>query len=224
MPFRLRRSLALAAVVGATVFATTACDSGADAPAAAVQSGDAGSPAAGSPAIGSSAVSAPAAGTPSASDAGQAPASPGAGKGGDSGEEAGDACTTDKVQLEFADAGGTRPAVLLKATNISDTACTAYGFPSVGHPGAQAPVAAAPRTDAHATVDLDPGETAYAALLLPEKGAHPRQAASFTLGLRGKDGDPLDATATLKAPGEGLTVNDASRVTAWQADQEDALG
>ncbi|MFD9813103.1 DUF4232 domain-containing protein [Streptomyces sp. NPDC059080] len=223
MPFRLRRSLALAAVVGATVFATTACDSGADDPAAAVQRSDAGSPAAGSPAVSSSAVSSSAAGAPSASEDGQAPASPDAGGDGDSGEEAGDACTTDKVQLEFADAGGTRPAVLLKVTNISDATCTAYGFPSVGTPGAQAPVAAAPRTDARATVGLDPGETAYAALLLPEKGAHPRHATSFTLGLRGKDGDPFDATAALKAPGEGLTVNDSSRVTAWQADQEDAL-
>ncbi|MEU3711958.1 DUF4232 domain-containing protein [Streptomyces catenulae] len=214
MPFRLRRSFALVAVVGATVFATTACD--ADGDATAVQSGDAGSPTAGSPA-GSPA------GTPSASDDGQATSS-GAGQGGESGKEVGDACTTEKVQVEFADAGGTRPAVLLKATNISDTACTAYGLPVVGHPAAKTPLTTAPGTDAHATVALDPGETAYAALLLPEKGAHPHTTTSFTLGLRDKDGDPLDGTATLKAPGEGLTVNDASRVTAWQANQEDALG
>ncbi|GAA3189455.1 MULTISPECIES: DUF4232 domain-containing protein [Streptomyces] len=212
MPFRLRRSFALAAVVGATVFATTACDADGDASATAVQSSGSGSPAVGSPS-----------GTPSASDDGQAPASSGADKGGDPGKEAGDACTTDKVQVEFADAGGTHPAVLLKATNISDTACTAYGLPTVGHPAAKKPVAAAAGADTHATVALDPGETAYAALLLPEKGAHPHTTTSFTLGLRGKDGAPLDGTATLKTPGEGLTVNDASHVTAWQADQEDAL-
>jgi hypothetical protein len=58
MPFRLRRSFALAAVVGATVFATTACDADGDAPADAVQSGDAGSPAAGTPAAGTPSASA----------------------------------------------------------------------------------------------------------------------------------------------------------------------
>ncbi|MFF9480543.1 DUF4232 domain-containing protein [Streptomyces sp. NPDC014733] len=213
MPFRLRRSFVLAAVVGATVCATTACDADGDAPDTAAVRSVAGSPA-----------DSAAAGTPSPSDGGQAPASSGAGQGGESGKEVGDACTTDKVQVEFADAGGTHPAVLIKATNISDTACTAYGLPVIGHPAARTPVTTAPGTDAHATVALDPGETAYAALLLPEKGAHPDTTTSFTLGLRDKDGDPLDGTAALKAPGEGLTVNDASRVTAWQADQEDALG
>ncbi|WP_399088220.1 DUF4232 domain-containing protein [Streptomyces sp. BBFR2] len=218
MPFRLRRSFALAAVVGATVFATTACDADGGAPAA--PSGAAGSPA-GTPAV-TPAVTPT--GSPSASGDGRANTSPGAG-GRDGAEEAvGDACTSDKVELEFADAGGTRPAVLLKATNISDAACTAYGIPAVGHPGAQAPVAAAPHADARAAVALEPGETAYAALLLPERGGHPHHATSFTLGLRGQDGEPLTARATLKAPVEGLTVNDASRVTAWQAVQEDALG
>lgn len=214
MPFRLRRSLVLAAVVGATVCATTACDADGEAPAA---PGTAAGTPAGTP------VTTPA-GSPSASGAGRANTSPGAG-GRDGTEEAvGDACTSDKVELEFADAGGTRPAVLLKATNISEAACTAYGIPAVGHPGAQAPVAAAPHADARAAVALDPGETAYAALFLPERGGHPHRATSFTLGLRGQDGAPLTTRATLKAPVEGLTVNDASRVTAWQAVQEDALG
>ncbi|MFI7101959.1 DUF4232 domain-containing protein [Streptomyces sp. NPDC050161] len=227
---QIRRTLALAAVAGATVFATAAC-------------GPDGTDAA-SPSAGKSADSSASKGSDSTGDGSGNPGAPskedGAGtsggsggstggsggtSGGSGGSKAGDAtCSTDGMKIEVVPTGGTLPAVLLKATNTAGGSCNLYGFPTVGYPGAQAAVGAAEASKPQAVVTLEPGKSAYAAIGLPQDGKNLHREKSLTVGLRGKDMGPIDGQATVNAPGgAGLGISDDSTVTYWQADQAAAL-
>ncbi|MCB5910987.1 DUF4232 domain-containing protein [Streptomyces pinistramenti] len=218
---QIRRTLAFAAVAGATVFATAAC--GPDDTAASSGAGKSADSSAskGSDATGgdSGKTDAPAKKAESGTTGGN-----GGTSGGQGGSKAADAtCSTDGTKIELVSAGGTLPAVVLKATNTAGNSCTIYGFPTLGYSGAQAAIGANEASKPQAAVTLDPGKSAYAALVLPKDGKNKHRETSLTVGLRGKDMGPVNGQATVKAPGVGLAISDATTVSYWQADQAAAL-
>ncbi len=163
------------------------------------------------------------------SDSGSAgPGSADAGTGTRSGTGApkadGSTCTAGKVSVKLRRTGGSAPAVLLKATNTGSTRCDLYGYPLVGFPDAQAPVAIGGGKP-QSVVSLKPGGSAYASLSLAEgDGAEVHREKQLTVELADRESRGTGATARVDAPsGAGLALSDESTVSYWNATAEDAM-
>ncbi|WP_431984466.1 DUF4232 domain-containing protein [Streptomyces qinglanensis] len=134
------------------------------------------------------------------------------------------ACTVGKVSVNLQRTGGTAAVVLLKATNNGSTRCDLYGYPFVGYPGAQAPIAVGGGKP-QAVVSLEPGESGYAALGL-EKGDGPgtHREKQITVELADRSLHGTGSTAKVSAPGgAGLALGDSSTVSYWNTTPELAL-
>ncbi|MGK4904516.1 DUF4232 domain-containing protein [Streptomyces sp. PHES57] len=168
------------------------------------------------------------AGTSDSGSAGPGSADAGTGTRSGSGSGApkadGSTCTTGKVSVKLRRTGGSAPAVLLKATNTGSTRCDLYGYPLVGFPDAQAPVAIGGGKP-QSVVSLKPGGSAYASLSLAEgDGAEVHREKQLTVELADRELRGTGATARVDAPsGAGLALSDESTVSYWNATAEDAM-
>ncbi|MBO8201172.1 DUF4232 domain-containing protein [Streptomyces smyrnaeus] len=133
------------------------------------------------------------------------------------------ACTVGKVSVGLKETGGSAPVILLKATNNGSTRCDLYGYPFVGYPDAQAPIAVGGGKP-QAVVSLEPGESAYASLGLEKgDGGNMHREKHLTVQLANRDQHGTGATATLTAPGAGLAISDNSTVSYWNTTPESAM-
>ncbi|WP_436978880.1 DUF4232 domain-containing protein [Streptomyces sp. enrichment culture] len=230
----------LAAVAAAAALALSACEGsvgGDDGTAGSAPAGgaskDAGTKGAGTKDAGTKGAGTKDAGTKDAgtSDSGSAgPGSADAGTGTRSGSGTGapkadgSTCTVGKVSVKLRRTGGSAPAVLLKATNTGSTRCDLYGYPLVGFPDAQAPVAIGGGKP-QSVVSLKPGGSAYASLSLAEgDGAEVHREKQLTVELADRELRGTGATARVDAPsGAGLALSDESTVSYWNATAEDAM-
>ncbi|MDI6407544.1 DUF4232 domain-containing protein [Streptomyces albus] len=160
---------------------------------------------------------------PGSADAGTGTRS-GSGSGSGAPKADGSTCTTGKVSVKLRRTGGSAPAVLLKATNTGSTRCDLYGYPLVGFPDAQAPVAIGGGKP-QSVVSLKPGGSAYASLSLAEgDGAEVHREKQLTVELADRELRGTGATARVDAPsGAGLALSDESTVSYWNATAEDAM-
>ncbi|MEU3189106.1 DUF4232 domain-containing protein [Streptomyces sp. NPDC006992] len=133
-------------------------------------------------------------------------------------------CTVGKVSVGLQRAGGSAPVVLLKATNNGSTRCDLYGYPFVGYPGAQAPIAVGGGKP-QAVVSLEPGESGYAALGLEKgDGAGTHREKQITVELADRSLHGTGSTAKVSAPeGAGLALGESSTVSYWNTTPELAL-
>ncbi|MFE0895179.1 DUF4232 domain-containing protein [Streptomyces smyrnaeus] len=132
-------------------------------------------------------------------------------------------CTVGKVSVGLKETGGSAPVILLKATNNGSTRCDLYGYPFVGYPDAQAPIAVGGGKP-QAVVSLEPGESAYASLGLEKgDGGNMHREKHLTVQLANRDQHGTGATATLTAPGAGLAISDNSTVSYWNTTPESAM-
>ncbi|KPC93777.1 hypothetical protein ADL27_18515 [Streptomyces sp. NRRL F-6602] len=220
----------LAAVAAAAALALSACEGsvgGDDGTAGSAPAGGA-SKDAGTKDAGTKDAGTKDAGTSDSGSAGPGSADAGTGTGTRSGSGApeadGSTCTTGKVSVKLRRTGGSAPAVLLKATNTGSTRCDLYGYPLVGFPDAQAPVAIGGGKPQF-VVSLKPGGSAYASLSLAEgDGAEVHQEKQLTVELADRELRGTGATARVDAPsGAGLALSDESTVSYWNATAEDAM-
>ncbi|MFE2322806.1 DUF4232 domain-containing protein [Streptomyces sp. NPDC059385] len=213
------RKAAAAAVLGALLLASTACE-----PSRADAAG--GSKTSEQP----SATSSPTAGETASAKPGEASAKPGAGSakpGGASGNAGGAAGKGDGAavaacavsDLAFSatsedEKGKPVRHLLLTVTNTGNKKCDLYEYPYLKFPGARAPIAVIKDSkDAPAT--LAPGEKAYAALLA--NGGHMDTYDTDTIPLAlqspnpgGKPGESV----SVALPGQ-VSFDDGARVTYW---------
>ncbi|MET9859781.1 DUF4232 domain-containing protein [Streptomyces smyrnaeus] len=132
-------------------------------------------------------------------------------------------CTVGKVSVGLKETGGSAPVILLKATNNGSTRCDLYGYPFVGYPGAQAPIAVGGGKP-QAVVSLEPGKSAYASLGLEKgDGGNMHRDKHLTVQLANRSMHGTGATATLTAPGAGLAISDNSTVSYWNTTPEPAM-
>ncbi|MET9861061.1 DUF4232 domain-containing protein [Streptomyces smyrnaeus] len=133
------------------------------------------------------------------------------------------ACTVGKVSVGLKETGGSAPVILLKATNNGSTRCDLYGYPFVGYPDAQAPIAVGGGKP-QAVVSLEPGKSAYASLGLEKgDGGNMHREKHLTVQLANRSMHGTGATATLTAPGAGLAISDNSTVSYWNTTPEPAM-
>ncbi|WP_055500843.1 DUF4232 domain-containing protein [Streptomyces albus] len=160
---------------------------------------------------------------PGSADAGTGTRS-GSGSGSGAPKADGSTCTVGKVSVKLRRTGGSAPAVLLKATNTGSTRCDLYGYPLVGFPDAQAPVAIGGGKP-QSVVSLKPGGSAYASLSLAEgDGAEVHREKQLTVELADRELRGTGATARVDAPsGAGLALSDESTVSYWNTTAEDAM-
>ncbi|MDJ1131817.1 DUF4232 domain-containing protein [Streptomyces iconiensis] len=132
-------------------------------------------------------------------------------------------CTVATTTVRFQQTGGSMPVILLKATNSGSTRCDLYGYPFVGYPNAQSPIAVGGGKP-QSVVSLEPGKSAYASLGLEEgNGADMHREKKLTVELANRNQQGTGATATLTAPGAGLALGDESTVSYWNTTPELAM-
>ncbi|GAA2604942.1 DUF4232 domain-containing protein [Streptomyces axinellae] len=129
---------------------------------------------------------------------------------------------TTKVRLQ--QTGGTAPVILLKATNQGSTRCDLYGYPVLGYPDAQAPIAVGGNKP-QAVVSVQPGKSAYAALTLETgTGENMHREKQLTIELADRNGRGTGSPTYLTAPGEGLALSsENSKVSYWNTTPEQAM-
>ncbi|MBQ0863056.1 DUF4232 domain-containing protein [Streptomyces sp. RK75] len=134
------------------------------------------------------------------------------------------ACAVGKVSVGLKETGGSAPVILLKATNNGSTRCDLYGYPFVGYPDAQAPIAVGGGKP-QAVVSLEPGESAYASLGLEKgDGGNMHREKHLTVELADRNQHGTGATAKVSAPdGAGLALSDNSTVSYWNTTPESAM-
>ncbi|GAA2615366.1 DUF4232 domain-containing protein [Streptomyces axinellae] len=133
------------------------------------------------------------------------------------------ACDVGTVQVRLKRTGGTAPVVLLKATNQGDSRCDLYGYPFVGYPNAQSPIAVG-GGQPQSVVSLEPGTSAYASLSLEDGDANNmHREKELTVELANRKLQGTGSTATLTAPGAGLALSDNSTVSYWNTTPELAM-
>ncbi|MFI0861269.1 DUF4232 domain-containing protein [Streptomyces smyrnaeus] len=134
------------------------------------------------------------------------------------------ACAVGKVSVGLKETGGSAPVILLKATNNGSTRCDLYGYPFVGYPDAQAPIAVGGGKP-QAVVSLEPGESAYASLGLEKgDGGNMHREKHLTVELADRNQHGTGATAKVSAPdGAGLALSDNSTVSYWNTTPKSAM-
>lgn len=132
-------------------------------------------------------------------------------------------CTVATSTVRLQQTGGSAPVILLKTTNRGDDRCDLYGYPFVGYPDAQSPIAVG-GGQPQAVVSLEPGKSAYAALSLEKgNGNNMHREKKLTVEMADRNQHGTGATATLNAPGAGLALSDNSTVSYWNTTIEGAL-
>ncbi|WP_330261202.1 DUF4232 domain-containing protein [Streptomyces sp. NBC_00539] len=214
------RKAAAAAVLGALLLASTACEpSGADV------SGD--SKSSEQPSAGN----APKTGETASAKPGEAQAKPGesqAKPGGGSGSAGGEtskpsapaaivACAVTDLAFSATnedEKGKPVRHLLLTVTNTGNKKCNLYAYPYLKFPYARAPIAVIEDSkDAPAT--LAPGEKAYAALLASGGHMDTYDTNTIPLGLRGPNpGSKPSEPVNVSLPGQ-VSFDDGARVTYW---------
>ncbi|MFJ8209057.1 DUF4232 domain-containing protein [Streptomyces sp. NPDC096033] len=210
------RKAAAAAVLGALLLASTACEpGGADAPGksqTSAQPSGTSSPKAGE----TGETASPKPGEASAKPSGGS-AKPTAGSASSPAPEAVGACAVGDLGFSAANEDEEGKAVrhlLLTVTNNGNRKCSLYEYPYLKFPYARAPIAVIKDSkDAPAT--LAPGESAYAALLASGGRMDTYDTNTLPLSLQGpgpggKPGGPVD----VGLPGQ-VSFDDGARVTYW---------
>lgn len=132
-------------------------------------------------------------------------------------------CTAATNTIRFQRTGGSAPVILIKATNQDSERCDLYGYPFVGYPDAQAPIAVGGGKP-QAVVSLEPGESAYASLSLETgQGNNLHRETDLTVELANRKQQGTGSNASLTAPGEGLALSDTSTVSYWNTTPELAM-
>ncbi|QHF97879.1 hypothetical protein DEH18_33105 [Streptomyces sp. NHF165] len=230
---RTVRTAGLVAVAAAAAFSLTACqddgtgaDDAAGSPSASASSQDTGGSTSGQDDSGT--------GGSSGSDTGSGGDRTTSGSGNDGGSTAGSGggdgdvqrkpCDVRTTTVRFQQTGGSAPVILLKATNTGGDRCDLYGYPFVGYPDAQAPIEAG-GGQPQSVVSLAPGKSAYSALSLePGNNANMHREKKLTVELATRDQHGTGHTATLTAPGAGLSLSgESSRVSYWNTTPELAM-
>ncbi|MEV0847542.1 DUF4232 domain-containing protein [Streptomyces sp. NPDC049954] len=114
--------------------------------------------------------------------------------------------------------------LLLTLTNESGKRCYAYGAPYLGFDGDQSTAQWIEDSRPQAVVTLEPGEHAYASVLLSGDGDHGRQAKEMKLSMSGRAmAGSVGGLATTPVPGGSVHVDDDLAVSFWQTDAASAL-
>ncbi|GAA2016912.1 hypothetical protein GCM10009839_10820 [Catenulispora yoronensis] len=118
--------------------------------------------------------------------------------------------------------------VLITATNTSKSHCRLNGYPFLKYdPDQQAPVAAADATKPATTIDLAPGDSAYAGVLTSSadgSGKNGKDRPTIDLQLASVAGGGLPGSPSKLAMPKGAQyVDDSAMVTYWVTDLQAAL-
>ncbi|MFE9253284.1 DUF4232 domain-containing protein [Streptomyces sp. NPDC007088] len=114
--------------------------------------------------------------------------------------------------------------LLLTLTNESGKRCYAYGAPYLGFDGDQSSAPWIEDSRPQAVVTLEPGEHAYASVLLSGDGDHGRKAKEMKLAMSGRAmAGSVGGLATTPVPGGSVYVDDDLAVSFWQTDAATAL-
>ncbi|GAA2708437.1 MULTISPECIES: DUF4232 domain-containing protein [Streptomyces] len=141
--------------------------------------------------------------------------------------EKGDACGPGTVKVEVKAVSSPAHHVVLVATNTSDAACVAYGFPFLRFDQDQATVGVEEKSRTQGRLTLAPGKSAYAGVLASAadgSGGSGHDAEQISVGFQTPAGEPLSSEpAHPDLPGGTLRVDDTARTTYWQPDEASAL-
>ncbi|MEV4742201.1 DUF4232 domain-containing protein [Streptomyces sp. NPDC049555] len=141
--------------------------------------------------------------------------------------EKGDACGPGAVRIEVKAVSSPAHHVVLVATNTSDAACVAYGFPFLRFDQDQATVGVEEKSRTQGRLTLAPGKSAYAGVLASAadgSGGNGHDAEQISVSFQTPAGEPLSSEpAHPDLPGGTLRVDDTARTTYWQPDEASAL-
>ncbi|MFG2195063.1 DUF4232 domain-containing protein [Streptomyces sp. NPDC048639] len=136
-------------------------------------------------------------------------------------------CSPETIQVEAEAVKSPINHMVLVATNNSDSACNLHYYPFVGEEGAQSTLQPVEESKPQAVATLDPGQSAYAGVLLSAadgSGGEGRETENFTVGLADSEGSPTsDSPMIVEAPGGKAHVDDSAKVTYWLTDMKDAI-
>ncbi|EFL01806.1 MULTISPECIES: DUF4232 domain-containing protein [unclassified Streptomyces] len=134
------------------------------------------------------------------------------------------ACTASNSKVQVSSVSRPINHLLITLTNTSGATCNAYYAPYVGFDGDQAATQRIEESKPQAVVTLAPGEHAYASVALGGDGDHARTSRKVTVSMPGRDdAGTVGGTATLKAPGGKVYLDDNAAVSYWQNEMSDAL-
>ncbi|MFJ6571658.1 DUF4232 domain-containing protein [Streptomyces sp. NPDC091292] len=134
-------------------------------------------------------------------------------------------CTSATMRVTVTKVSRPINHLLLTATNTGTAPCYAYGAPYLRFDQAQAAVQFIEDSKPQAVVTLDPGQSAYAGIIISSpEGVHGYTAKKLGVlfsnrAMNGSVGSP----ANLTLPNGGVYVDSSNQVTYWQSDLSAAL-
>jgi hypothetical protein len=134
-------------------------------------------------------------------------------------------CTTAGTRLAVQKVAEPINHLLLTVTNTGSTRCAAIGAPDLGFDGDQAVTRILRDSVPQAVVELEPGDSAYAAIGLSAgdgSGAHGRTVTSLRVQFQDRNLAPTGSQRTI-APPSGTYKDDSAFVTYWQTEPSAAL-
>ncbi|TXS34926.1 DUF4232 domain-containing protein [Streptomyces sp. t39] len=138
------------------------------------------------------------------------------------------ACTGATTKVTYSPVSRPLNHAILTVTNTGSARCDAYFAPLLRwSDDQQSPTAIVQESKPQAVVSVEPGGSAYAAVMLASadgSGRNGMEPATLEVLFQPRSGEgSTGAPVTLRLPA-GTYVDDSARVTYWQSSMDDALG